>query len=295
MNDQLLFGIAQLGKTRRFVKINGLGNDFVAVDGRQQPFRPDVEMIKWICDRHRGVGADQLLVIEPARDQAADAFLRIYNIDGREAETCLNATRCAAWLLLGETGAETIAIQTHGGVIHAHGASGNLVSLTMSPPHWDWGEIPLAHPVSGNELPMESGPLKGPVPVNLGNPHIVCFVENWDQVDIPRFAPALQNHPLLPEGANVGVAELIAPDCLKLAVWERPGILTQACGSGACAAALIIRRLGMSNETEFTVLMPGGRLSVKVRPDESTVLTGAVEYSFGGRLPDMINEREELL
>jgi diaminopimelate epimerase len=222
--------------------MHGLGNDFVIVDARSDAFSPSGDFIRWVCDRHSGVGGDQLLVIEPASLPGAVARMRIYNVDGTEAQTCLNATRCVSWILLGESSADQIVLETLGGAITARSAGAQTVSLKLRAPRWEWQDIPLASAADTIALDLASGPLMSPTAVNLGNPHLVCFVPNRDAVDVPLWAPALQNHPMLPEGANIGVAELVAPDRIRLVVWERPGILTQACGSGACAAVLAARR-----------------------------------------------------
>ncbi|MEX3968368.1 diaminopimelate epimerase [Paraburkholderia sp. EG286B] len=269
---------------RPFLKIHGLGNDFILIDGRQASFNADAASITRICDRHLGVGGDQLLVIESASESDITARLRIFNVDGMEAQTCLNATRCAAWVLLTELGAGSVTIETLGGTIQAMSRSDGQVSLKVPPPSWEWQDIPLGRPNDGAALAIESGPLRSPMAVSMGNPHVVCLVDDFNSVDIRAFAPAIQDHPMLPEGANVGVAELVAADQLKLAVWERPGILTQACGSGACAAALVVRRLKLSTSSSFTVHMPGGDLAVEVLPDETTLLTGPVEVPFTGHL-----------
>lgn len=266
--------------------MHGLGNDFVVVDGRAVSFRPAPDRIRWICDRHLGVGGDQLLVIEQPTVKGATARMRIYNVDGGEAQTCLNATRCVCWLLLSESGARQVFLETLGGLIAAAPAAGGGVALRIDPPGWGWADVPLAEPADTLALDIASGPLQAPVALSLGNPHLVCFVPDRDAVDVARWAAPLQAHPLLPEGANIGVAELSAPDRLRLVVWERPGILTQACGSGACAAVLAARRRGLTDRSKFVVQMPGGDLAVEVHGDESLTLTGPVSTAFTGRLPD---------
>lgn len=271
---------------RPFLKMHGLGNDFVVVDGRHEPFVPGPELIRLICNRHIGVGGDQLLVIEPATLPGADTRMRIYNVDGTEAQTCLNATRCVAWLLLRESGTSRIVLETLGGLIEAGDLKGSELALRLAPPRWDWQSIPLASPADTLALDISSGPLSGPTALNLGNPHLVCFVDKGQEIDVPRWATPLQNHPLLPEGANIGVAELVSQDRIRLVVWERPGILTQACGSGACAAALAARRKGLTEERRITVEMPGGTLQVEVHEDESITLSGPVAIAFSGRLPE---------
>lgn len=265
--------------------MHGLGNDFVVVDGREEPFRPSHEEIRWVCDRHVGVGGDQLLVIEQPSTSSADARMRIYNVDGAEAQTCLNATRCVAWLLLQECGADRLSLETLGGLIEAARAGDHDVALRLGVPRWDWQSIPLASEADTLALDLASGPLMRPTAVNVGNPHLVCFVPNRDEIDVSDWAPAIQNHPMLPEGANVGVAEIVTNDLIRLVVWERPGILTRACGSGACAAVLAARRRGLTRDSRITVDMPGGRLRVEVHDDESLTLVGPAAVAFSGRFP----------
>lgn len=276
-------GIAVTG--RPFLKMHGLRNDFVVVDGRVEPFRPSPAAIRLICDRHAGVGGDQLLVIEPPATAEATATMRIYNVNGTEAQTCLNATRCVAALLIGETGAPAIRLETRGGVIDCAAAGPGQIALKLAPARSEWQAIPLARPADTLELDIESGPLSRPTAVNMGNPHVVCFVPERDAVDVVRWAPAVQNHPLLPETANVGVAEMVAPDRIRLVVYERPGILTEACGSGACAAVVAARRRGLTDATRVTVDMPGGMLTVEVGADETVTLTGEAAIAFAGTLP----------
>ncbi|QRM30373.1 diaminopimelate epimerase [Microvirga sp. VF16] len=265
--------------------MHGLGNDFVVVDGRQEPFRPTHKEIRWICDRYVGVGGDQLLVVETPSAAGADARMRIYNIDGVEAQTCLNATRCVAWLLLSETGSDHVVLETLGGRVEAARDGEYGVALRVAAPKWDWQSIPLTYKADTLALDLVSGPLTQPTAVNVGNPHLVFFVASRDEVDVGRWAPAIQNNPMLPEGANVGIAELAAPDLIRLVVWERPGILTRACGSGACAAVLAARRRGLTRDNRITVDMPGGRLQVEVHDDDSITLIGPTAVAFSGVLP----------
>lgn len=269
---------------RPFLKMHGLRNDFIVVDGRSLPFRPDAGHIRRLCDRHAGIGADQLLVIEPS--ELATARMRIYNIDGAESETCLNATRCVGWLLLQESGIPSISLETGGGIIDCAAAGEMRVSLHLGPARFDWQSIPLSEPVDTLRLDMSSGPLSEPCAINVGNPHLVCFVPERDAIDAKRWAPAIQNHPLLPQQANVGIAEMVSPDHIRLVVFERPGILTEACGSGACSAALAARRRGLTSSTHFTVEMPGGNVDITIHDDSSFTLTGEIAVAFSGWFPE---------
>lgn len=277
--------LAVLRQPDGFVKIHGLGNDFIVVDGRTHPFRPNAARIAGLCNRHTGIGGDQLLVLEPPASSDEDLRLRIYNIDGAEAQTCLNATRCVAWLALKALGRDTVRIGTLGGTIEGSFANGNVVTLRLAPARFDWQGIPLAEPRDTLALDLTAGPLTAQAAVNIGNPHIVCFVPSLAEIDVPRHAAQLQAHPLLPEGANVGVAEIVDDMRMRLVVWERPGILTRACGSGACAALAAARRLNRTTARRMQVEMPGGTLAVEEAVDGTLSLTGAVEVAFLGLLP----------
>lgn len=276
---------AALDRPGGFIKIHGAGNDFVVFDGRVHPFRPDPARAAALCDRHTGIGGDQVLVLEPPTAPDADLRLRIYNVDGQEAQTCLNATRCVAWLMLQETGAETVRIGTLGGVIEARPAGSGLVTLRQPPARFDWRAIPLAGPRDTLSLDLTAGPLTARAAVSMGNPHLVCFVPDLAAIEVPLWADRLQKHPLLPEGANIGVAEIVDGARMRLVVWERPGILTRACGSGACAALVVARRLGLTPEVRMQVEMPGGTLFVEETADGDLLLTGPVEVAFLGVLP----------
>lgn len=265
-----------------FIKCKGLGNDFVVIDGRSTPFRKSTDYIKWVCNRHVGIGGDQLLVFEAPALPEASIRLRIYNIDGQEAETCLNATRCAAWLIMEETGREEAVIETLGGPIRAHRAGDHKVSLDIGNAKWDWTEIPLAGSIESAGYQLDSGPLNSPVATNIGNPHLVYFVQDLHTLDIAALADPIQKSGYLPEQTNIGVAEITGADSIRLVVYERPGIITKACGSGACAAVLAARRAGLVSSDRVTVEASGGQLEVEVFDDETLLLTGPVDITFDG-------------
>lgn len=267
-----------------FLKMHGAGNDFIVFDGRTRPFQPDPARVADLCNRHTGIGGDQVLVLENPTGTELDVRLRIYNIDGQEVPTCLNATRCVAWLLLQERRADLVRIGTGGGVIVGFAAGDGQVTLRQPAARFDWQAIPLREARDTLALNLTAGPLTTQAAVSMGNPHLVCFVSCLDDIDVPRWADELQHHPLLPEGANVGVAQIIDDTHMKLVVWERPGILTQACGSGACAATVVARRLHLTAASRIEIIMPGGRLVVEEQADGVLLLTGPVQVAFMGHL-----------
>jgi diaminopimelate epimerase len=278
-------GIVPCG--RRFLKMHGLRNDFVIVDGRNQPYHPSAEEIVLICDRRQGVGADELLIIDPPRAGLVEAaaFVRIFNPDGREVEACGNASRCVGWLMLQEKKCDEILIDTLGGPLVCRQAGDKQVVVEMGKLQTGWQDIPLAREMDTLHLGISAGPLQDPVGMNIGNPHAVFFVEELDSVDLAIWGPQLQKHALFPQEANIGAAQLIDARTLKLSVWERPGALTTACGTGACVAVAAAHRRGLTDENRMTVIMPAGSVEIELKGDDSVVMTGPVEICFAGYLP----------
>lgn len=270
------------GLQRPFIKMHGLRNHFVIVDARAQAFAPTIDEIVRICDPQVGVGADQLIIIEPSKN--ADAFMRILNTDGRAAEACGNATRCVAWLLLTESKGAAVALETVAGVLACERAGEKQVRCEMGRVSRDWQRIPLSRECDTLHLPVACGPLQDAVGCSVGNPHAVFFVESLDSIDIAELAPSVQNDPLFPQQVNVGVAELIDNETLRLQVYERGAGLTMACGSGACAAVFAMRARGLSNAREITVQLPGGNVEIAIKDGDIAVMTGPVDYAFSGVL-----------
>jgi diaminopimelate epimerase len=273
-----------MSERRQFVKMQGLRNHFVIVDAREVQYAPDRAEIVRICDVEVGVGADQLVVIEPASTAGAAAFVRFYNVDGPEAEACGNATRCVAHLLLQEAATDSIDLETRNGVLTCRRVDASRVSCEMGQVTMDWEKIPLAEQRDTCHLGLSSGPLSDPVAVGVGNPHAVFFVDDLAAVDLNRHAPAIQRNPLFPQQANVGVAQLLSHDRLQLSVFERGAGLTTACGSGACAAVYAARARGLTQSAQMTVAMPAGDVEVEIRPDDVALMTGPATYCFRGEI-----------
>jgi diaminopimelate epimerase len=272
---------------RAFIKMHGLRNDFIIVDGRTQPYRPSIEEIVRICDRREGIGGDELLIIDPPIAGSADtvAFVRIFNPDGREVEACGNASRCVGWLLLQESKCDEVLIDSLGGLLGCRRAGTKMVAVEMGKLQTGWQDIPLAWEMDTLHLGIGAGPLQDPVGMNIGNPHAVFFVDDLDNVDLTIWGPQLQKHPLFPQEANIGASQLIDSKTLKLSVWERPGALTTACGTGACVAVAAAHRRGLTDVNRMTVMMPAGSVEIELRGDDSVVMTGPVETCFAGYLP----------
>ncbi len=266
---------------RAFIKMHGLGNDFVVVDAREDPFALDDGSARALADRREGVGCDQIVVLEPPRNGRAEVFLRFWNSDGSEADACGNGTRCAASLVMAESGRSAIAIETAAGLLGAEAAGPGRVTVDMGAARLDWQDIPLARAQDTLHLALEREGLRDPVAVNIGNPHAVFFVDDAAAVDLARLGPELEHDPLFPERANIGIAQVTGPDRLRLRVWERGAGITRACGTGACAAAVAAARRGLTGR-RVTVTLDGGPLDIEWRADGHVLMTGPVATAFVG-------------
>jgi diaminopimelate epimerase len=269
-----------------FLKMHGLGNDFVVLDGRARPIALSEAAARAIADRKTGVGCDQLIILEPS--PRADAFMRIHNADGGEVEACGNATRCIAALLFRESGRDEAAIETGAGLLKAKAAPGGRVAVDMGELRTGWRDVPLAREMDTLHVDLALGPLSDPVCGSIGNPHATFFVADAEAVDLAEFGPELEHHKLFPERANIGVAQLLAPDLLRLRVWERGVGITRACGTGACAAAAAAARRGLTGR-RIAVRLDGGDLEIEWRADGHVLMTGPVATSFTGELsPELL-------
>ena len=266
-----------------FTKMHGLGNDFVVLDDRDGSLTLGEEEARAIGNRRKGVGFDQLLILEPAKHPDAHIFMRIRNPDGSEAEACGNGTRCAAVRIMDELGTNRLNVETVAGILETTRAADGLVTVNMGPAKLDWSDIPLAEPRDTLHLDISNGSLIDPVAVNIGNPHMVFFVEDAETIDLGTLGPELENHPLYPERANVEVVSLLGPDKVRMRVWERSAGITQACGSGACAVSVAANRRGLTGR-KVEVVLDGGPLIIEWLDNGRVLMTGPTAISFEGRL-----------
>jgi diaminopimelate epimerase len=257
-----------------FTKMHGLGNDFVVLDGRTAALPVvNAALAAALADRHTGIGCDQLIVLTPS--DRGDFRMRIFNGDGSEVEACGNATR-AVGLLHGRPAT----VETLGGIVSTT-PSGSGISVEMGKPRFDWNAIPLGYPMDTRSLPVAWEELVNPIAVNVGNPHVIFFVDDPYGIDMARLGPLIENDPLFPERINVNVAAVTARDAITLRVWERGAGLTRACGTGACATAIGAMRRGLVDR-KVTVTLPGGPLAIEWRADDEIVMTGPATESFRG-------------
>jgi diaminopimelate epimerase len=267
----------------RFLKMHGCGNDFVVLDERAGALGLTARRAVAIADRRTGIGCDQLISIEPPPGPDADAFMRIRNPDGTEAEACGNATRCVAALLATETGRSALTIRTVAGDLPAEVLTDGRVRVAMGHARLDWPDIPLARLMDTLHLDLKAGPLADPAGASMGNPHATFFVADVDTIPIAELGPRLEHDPLFPARANIGIAQVLACDRIRLRVWERGAGITLACGSGACAALVNAHRRGLAGR-RATLVMDGGELEIEWRQDGQVLMTGPVATSFTGEI-----------
>jgi diaminopimelate epimerase len=271
-----------------FLKMHGLGNDFVILDGRAKALDLPVERRRTIADRRLGVGCDQLIILETPSEREADVFMRIYNPDGSEAGACGNATRCVASLVMDERKTDHVIVQTIAGLLDSQktgmGVNGlPVVAVDMGPARLDWRDIPVREACDTNHMPVGIGPLQDPVGTSMGNPHATFFVDDMAAIPFAELGPKLERHPFFPERANIGLAQMVGENKLKLLVWERGTGFTLACGSGACAAGVAAARRGLAGR-KVEIVVEHGTLTIEWLRDNHVMMTGGISLAYKGEL-----------
>ncbi len=279
---------------RRFLKMNGLGNEITVLDLRGSAARVTREEARAIAADPRS-RFDQLMVLHDPQTPGTDAYLRIYNTDGSESGACGNGTRCVAWAMLADPvmarpAGDALVLETRAGLLPTRRVGDTAFAVDMGPPRLRWDEIPLRDPFQDTRsIELQIGPIDAPIlhtpaVVNMGNPHAVFFVDDPDAYELERIGPLLENHPIFPERANISLARVLDPAHIRLRVWERGAGLTRACGSAACAALVAAARKRLTGR-RATVTLPGGDLLVEWRESDGHVLmTGPVEVEHDGIL-----------
>jgi diaminopimelate epimerase len=268
---------------RHFVKMHGLGNDFVVFDAREAPFALTPEQARFVADRRIGIGCDQILTILPSR--RADAYMRIHNANGGEVGACGNGVRCVGAYLMGALGRDRVTVETAADVIRCEleAVQEELVSVDMGVPRFGWRDIPLSREMDTVAGDFAVGPLSAPGFVDVGNPHAVFFVADAAAVDLAQWGPRVENDPLFPEKVNVSVAQVLEGDEIRLRVWERGVGITRACGTAACATAVASMRRGLTGR-DVIVRLDGGPLEISWGEDDRIVMRGPVATSFSGQV-----------
>jgi diaminopimelate epimerase len=266
-----------------FLKMHGLGNDFVILDGRAKALDLPPARRRTIAHRQLGVGCDQLIVLEPPTERGADVFMRIYNPDGSEAGACGNATRCVASLVMDERRTDHVTVQTISGLLDSQKIGGGLITVDMGLARLDWRDIPVREACDTKHMPVGVGPLQDPVGTNMGNPHATFFVPDALSPGLDGPAAELEHHPFFPERANIGLAQMVGENRLRLRVYERGTGFTLACGSGACAAGVAAARRGLTGR-RVEVIVEHGTLTIEWLRDDHVTMTGGISLAYRGEL-----------
>ena len=264
-----------------FMKMHGLGNDFVVIDQRGNNICVSEALARALGDRHCGVGFDQLAVLENISD--ADIGLTFFNSDGSTAGACGNATRCVARFEMNRLGITSLTLKTERGILQAEDAGSGLTRVNMGAPLLEWADVPLAREMDTLELPIDGSPSA----TGMGNPHCTFFVDDVSAIDLATFGPAHEHHPLFPERTNVQVAQLVGENHLRMRVWERGVGVTLASGSSSCATAVAAARRGLTGR-QVRIDLDGGRIDIDWR-DDGVWMTGPTMHVFSGHLtPDFL-------
>ena len=268
----------------QFLKMHGLGNDFVVFDARDNAIALTPQRAKKLADRHFGIGCDTVVVIRPG-GAAADASLSFFNADGQESESCGNATRCVARLLMDERGLARVKLDTLGGLLVCSDVGKGLVSLDMGEPKLDWSQVPLAEARDTTNFLLEIGSSSVPVSaVSIGNPHCVLFLPDAAAAPVTLLGPKIETLPLFPNRTNVEFAQVLDRERIRMRVWERGVGVTLACGTGACATAVAAVRRGLTGR-KVELILDGGSLHIEWREaDNHVVMTGPGVTVFRGRV-----------
>ncbi|HEU4655627.1 MAG TPA: diaminopimelate epimerase [Steroidobacteraceae bacterium] len=266
-----------------FTKMQGLGNDFIVFEAADDAAVPDSATFRALADRRTGIGFDQALVLMPARDQHTDVFYRIFNADGSEVEQCGNGARCIAALIAKKLGRKQVHLDSPGGRIDGVLRDDASVAIDMGIPNFDPAALPFEASREADVYPLRVGETELQIgAVSMGNPHAVLQVANVAEADVQGLGPAIETHTRFPNRVNVGFMQVLAPNHIRLRVFERGVGETQACGTGACAAVAVGRRLGLLGD-DVKVSVPGGEMSVKWEgPGEHLWLIGPATTVFEG-------------
>ncbi len=273
-------------KTIPFLKMNGLGNDFIIFDSRTSGFSPSEKYVRDISNRKFGIGCDQLMVLHPPKSAGADVYMDIFNCDGGRVGACGNATRCVASLIMEELGRDNCVVETVAGMLKTWREGSGMIAVDFGEPRLEWKQIPMAREVDTLHAPVASGGLFAPCCVNVGNPHAVFFVPDANAVALDKVGPVLEHDPMFPERCNIEIAQVLAPDRIRMRVWERGTGITEACGTGSLATLIAAVRRELSAR-RATIVLDGGELIIEWREEDNhVILIGPYSYVFSGEIAE---------
>jgi len=268
-----------------FLVMDGIKNKFLIIDSRSKDIHLTGEQIRFLADSRNmdTGGCDQIAILK--NSSISDCFMEIYNSDGGEVEACGNVTRCVGWLLSNEKSINDTTIETLAGILNSTKVGENRVKIDMGEARLKWNEIPLSIDCDTTSVPLEVDNLQNPVAVNVGNPHAVFFIDNIDEIDFDEnnIGSRIENHEVFPNRVNVGIAQIIDRDNIKLRVFERGTGETLACGTGACAATIAAIRKNYTDR-KVTVELKGGNLEIEWTSNNRIYMTGDVNFEREGQI-----------
>ena len=269
-----------------FAKMNGIGNRITVLDTRGETAKVDADLARALAG-DPATAFDQLMVIRPPKTPGTDAFLSIYNTDGSMSAACGNGTRCVALYMTADMPRAALMLETAAGLLDTRFGPDGTITVDMGRPGFGWQDVPLAEPFHDTRaIELQIGPIDAPIlhspsVASMGNPHAVFWVDDVEAYDLARIGPMLENHPIFPERANISLAHVTARDAVTVKVWERGAGLTLACGSAACAVAVLAARTGRTDRC-VAVTLPGGTLDIFWRADDHVLMSGPAVFEHRG-------------
>ena len=271
-----------------YTKMHGLKNDFVIIDCRKIKTLFNKRKIKRIADRKKGLGCDQVIILKKPKKRNAHVFLEMYNSDGSETNACGNASRCVAFHLMRELKLKKATIETKAGLLNAFLLKNNHVSIDIGKPYFKWNQIPLKKKMNTGEMDFQFDNLPSPFAVNVGNPHVIFFIDDLKKINLGKIGPRIENDSLFPERINVNFAKILSNNKILLKVWERGSGITKACGTGASATTVAAIKKKLINKNICYVQMDGGKLKIEYKKNGHILMTGPVKYVKKGNLEKII-------
>ena len=260
-----------------YTKMHGLKNDFIIIDARAKKIFLNKKNIRKISNRKKGLGCDQLVIIEKPKKKKTSAFIKFYNSDGSITKACGNATRCVAFLLMKEFKRKKIALETESTLVNAFLTKNNQVSVDIGKAYFKWKQIPLKRKVNINKVNFNIDSYINPTLINVGNPHIIFFMQNLKKINLKKVGPKIEKNPLFPERINVNFAKILKNNKIELRVWERGAGITKACGTGASATAVAAIKNKLINKRICYIHMDGGKLKVEYKKNGHIIMTGPIK------------------
>ena len=270
--------------TINFIKMHGLKNDFIIIDGREKKVYLQKNLIKKIANRKNGLGCDQIIILEKPKNKKTVAFIKIFNADGSETNACGNASRCIAFLLMKELNTKKTIIQSKAGLLNASLKKNNQVSVDIGKAYFKWNQIPLKRKMKDKELNFKINNLNNAFTINVGNPHIIFFIKDVKKINLKKIGPKIEKHSLFPERINVNFAEILSNKKIFLRVWERGVGITKSCGTGASATTVAAIKKKLINGRICYIHMEGGKLKIEYKKNGHIVMTGPVKTITKGNL-----------